>query len=84
MLRRLGADLVGMSTVLEVIAARHLGMRSLCISLIANLAAGVSGASVDHQEVLAAGAAASRDIGRLLDDLIRRPCCHSSRQSERP
>jgi purine-nucleoside phosphorylase len=83
MLRRLGADLVGMSTVLEVIAARHLGMRSLCISLIANLAAGISGASVDHEEVLAAGAAASQDIGRLLDELLRLPSFYSSGQNSR-
>jgi purine-nucleoside phosphorylase len=70
MLRRLGADLVGMSTVLEVIAARHLGMRCLCISLIANLAAGVAGQSVDHEEVLEVSHAASDRVARLLASLL--------------
>jgi purine-nucleoside phosphorylase len=82
MLRRLGADLVGMSTVLEVIAARHLGMRSLCISLIANLAAGIGGGPVDHEEVLATGRAASVEIARLLDGLFDRTCFHSPRQRD--
>jgi len=74
MLRRLGADLVGMSTVLEVIAARHLGMRCLCFSLIANLAAGLGDfAVVDHEEVLQSGRAAAEKIARLLSSLLGRP-----------
>lgn len=51
MLCRLGADAVGMSTVLEVIAAKHLGMRVLGISCITNLAAGISASPLSHEEV---------------------------------
>ena len=51
MLQALGADLVGMSTVLEAIAARHLGAEVLCVSLVTNLAAGLSTSGLDHSEV---------------------------------
>lgn len=70
MARVLGADLVGMSTALEVIAARHMGMRCLCISLISNLAAGVAETPVDHSEVLASSAAAATRVQALLDALL--------------
>lgn len=70
MLRGLGADLVGMSTALEAIAARHLGAAVLGISLVTNLAAGVSPEPLDHAEVLAAGTAAVPRMGRLLTDLL--------------
>jgi purine-nucleoside phosphorylase len=73
MVRALGAQLVGMSTVLEVIAARHLGVRCLCISLVTNLAAGVTTEPTDHEEVLAAGRAASGKIRRLLKSLLEEP-----------
>ena len=66
----LGADLVGMSTVLEPIAARHLGMEVLGLSLATNLAAGLSPTPLSAQEVLDAGAAAGPRIGRLLADLL--------------
>jgi purine-nucleoside phosphorylase len=69
MLARMGADLVGMSTVLEAIAARHLGAAVLGISLVTNLAAGVSPTPLDHAEVLAAGEAAAPVLGRLLAGL---------------
>ena len=54
-LRTIGADLVGMSTVSEVIAARHVGMEVLAISCVTNMAAGMSGEKINHQEVLETG-----------------------------
>ncbi len=72
MLRALGADLVGMSTALEAIAARAAGAEVLAVSLVTNLAAGMTGAPLDHAEVLAAGAAAARRMGGLLAEVIGR------------
>jgi len=73
MLRTLGADLAGMSTVLEVIAARHLGLRALVLSLVTNPAAGVATAPLDHAEVLAAGRQAAARVTSLLAALLRDP-----------
>jgi purine-nucleoside phosphorylase len=70
MLRTLGADLVGMSTALEAIAARHLGAEVLAISLVTNLAAGLAPADLDHAEVTAAGQAAAARMGALLAGLV--------------
>ncbi len=54
-LRTIGADLVGMSTVPEVIVARHMGIRVMAISCVTNMAAGLSGESINHEEVLETG-----------------------------
>jgi purine-nucleoside phosphorylase len=72
MLRALGADLVGMSTVLEAIEARANGLEVFGLSLVTNLAAGMTGAPLDHEEVLAAGRASAGRMGELLRDLIAR------------
>ena len=75
MLRALGADLVGMSTALEAIAARHLGAEVLAISLVTNLAAGVAPPGgvpqeLDHAEVTATGQAAAARMGALLAGIL--------------
>ncbi len=72
MLRGLGADLVGMSTALETIAARHLGAEVLAISLVTNPAAGLAAAPLDHNEVLAAARDSAARIGSLLSALLPR------------
>ena len=56
-LRTIGADLVGMSTVPEVIVARHMGMKVLAISCVTNMAAGILDQTINHEEVLETGAA---------------------------
>jgi purine-nucleoside phosphorylase len=70
MLRSLGADLVGMSTVLEAIAARHLGADVLGLSLVTNVAAGLSDQKLDHQDVLAAGRESAAGLGVLLASIL--------------
>jgi purine-nucleoside phosphorylase len=72
MLATLGADLVGMSTALEAIAARHLGAEVLAISLITNPAAGLAAHGLDHAEVIAAGQAAAGRMGALLAQVLPR------------
>jgi purine-nucleoside phosphorylase len=72
MLRTLGADLVGMSTVLETIAARHLGARVLGISLVTNFAAGITPEKLQHEEVLAAGRSAAPRMTALLRGVVQR------------
>jgi purine-nucleoside phosphorylase len=70
MLRTAGADLVGMSTALEAIAARHLGAEVLGLSLVTNIAAGLSDQALDHQDVLATGQAAAARMGELLAAIL--------------
>ena len=68
----MGADLVGMSTALEAIAARHVGLEVLGLSLVTNLAAGVGTQPLSHDEVIEAGRAAAPRISRLLADIVAR------------
>lgn len=70
MLRTLGADAVGMSTVLETIQARALGMRVVGFSCLTNWAAGITAAPLDHHEVLATGKQAAEVMIRLLREVI--------------
>jgi len=70
MLRTLGADLVGMSTVHETIAARACGAEVLGISLVTNLAAGMTGQPLSHDEVLDAGRQSATRMGSLLSAVI--------------
>jgi purine-nucleoside phosphorylase len=70
MLRAMGGDLVGMSTALEAIAARASGAEVLGISLVTNLAAGISGQPLDHAEVLATGRDSAARMGTLLRQLV--------------
>ncbi|MBS4728977.1 purine-nucleoside phosphorylase [Mycobacterium sp. SM1] len=72
MLRLLGADLVGMSTVHETIAARAAGAQVLGVSLVTNLAAGITGEPLSHAEVLSAAAASVTKMGALLAAVINR------------
>ncbi|MFL0502997.1 purine-nucleoside phosphorylase [Kocuria rhizophila] len=72
MAKVLGADLAGMSTALEAIAARHAGLEILGMSLVTNAAAGISPEALSHEEVLEAGRAAGPRISRLLADIAGR------------
>ncbi len=72
MVRAIGGTLVGMSTVLEAIAAREAGMEVLGISLVTNLAAGITGEPLNHDEVLEAGRASATRMGALLADVLPR------------
>jgi len=72
MVRAIGGDLVGMSTALEAIAARGAGMEVLGISLVTNLAAGLSGEPLNHEEVLEAGRTAAARMGELLGAVVAR------------
>ncbi|MGB7203131.1 MAG: purine-nucleoside phosphorylase [Pyrinomonadaceae bacterium] len=70
MYRLLGADAVGMSTVPESIAARHMGLRVLGISCITNLAAGMSDEAINHDEVMETGARVAEVFGELLRRIV--------------
>lgn len=72
MLRTLGADLVGMSTVHETVAARASGAQVLAVSLVTNLAAGMTGEPLSHDEVLEAGRQSATLMGSLLAGVISR------------
>ena len=72
MLRTLGADMVGMSTVHETIAARAAGAEVLGVSLVTNLAAGMTGEPLNHAEVLEAGRQSATRMGSLLSEVLAR------------
>lgn len=72
MAKVLGGDLVGMSTALEAIAARQVGLEVLGISLVTNLAAGIGDEPLSHRDVLEAGEHAAQRCGRLLADVATR------------
>ena len=72
MLDTLGADAVGMSTVLEVIAARARGLRCLGISTITNVASGLSMQTLDHADVMAVAERVKTDLGRLVEGIVGR------------
>ena len=68
--RTWGADLVGMSTVHEVIVARHMGIEVLGISCVTNMAAGILDQAINHQEVIETGARAQAQLTSLLETLL--------------
>ena len=69
-LRTIGADLVGMSTVAEVVVARHCGMKVLAISVVTNMAAGILDQPINHEEVLEIGQRIKGQFSALLKSLI--------------
>src|SRR6202040_3537055 len=70
MLRLLGADVVGMSTVPEALVARHAGLDVLAFALVTNAAAGITGAPITHEEVLAVGKEAARQLSILISGVV--------------
>ena len=72
MFRSWGADLVGMSTALEAIAAREAGAEVLGLSLVTNLAAGMTGDPLSTSEVMETGAASAARLGELLHGILSR------------
>jgi purine-nucleoside phosphorylase len=70
MLERLGADAVGMSTVVEVIAARALGLRCLGFSTITNAAAGVGTGTLSHDEVMEIAGRTGATLGSLIEEVV--------------
>jgi purine-nucleoside phosphorylase len=72
MLRALGADVVGMSTVPEAIVARHAGIEVLGLALVSNAAAGVLGTPITHEEVLEAGRVTGPILAKLIENIVAR------------
>ena len=72
MLRTLGVDAVGMSTVVEAIAANHMGMKICCISCVCNLAAGMTDNPLTQEEVQAAANEAAPKFKKLLTESVKK------------
>jgi purine-nucleoside phosphorylase len=72
MVRDLGADLVGMSTIPEVIMAKNLGIRVLGLSVVTNMAAGISGTPLSHKEVIETAEKAAEKFRRLVRGIVER------------
>ena len=70
MLRMLGADLVGMSTVPEIIMAAKCGLPALCISCVTNMAAGITGAAITEDEVVETGKLRAKSFKALVTGII--------------
>ena len=70
LMRAMGADLAGMSTVPEVLAARHMGIRCLAVSCVTNMAAGIVSEPIEHEKVLEVGAAAAGKLTALLREIL--------------
>jgi purine-nucleoside phosphorylase len=70
MLRSLGGDVVGMSTVPEVIVALALGLRCLALSMVTNKGTGLADEPLSHQEVVDVGRRAGRNVGRILEGVL--------------
>jgi purine-nucleoside phosphorylase len=79
MSRTLGADLVGMSTVPEVIVANHMGIRVAAISCVSNYAAGVKAEKLHHQEVLDAMAGAAESMTAVIRGFLRKIAADAGR-----
>lgn len=73
MLAKLGADVVGMSTVNEVIAAHHMGLRCACVSVVSNPAAGVTDEILDHEDVLSRGKHAAQKVAKVFEAALKHP-----------
>jgi purine-nucleoside phosphorylase len=78
MLRFLGADVVGMSTVPEAIVARHAGIEVLALALVSNAAAGIVGTPITHDEVLDAGRRAGPTLARIIERVVVRVASSSA------
>ena len=70
--RAMGGDLIGMSTVPEVIIARHAGIKVLGIASVTNMATGISEVKLSHEEVLTIGAQIANTLGKLLTQIVER------------
>ena len=68
----MGGDLIGMSTVPEVIVARHAGIKVLGIASVTNMATGISEVKLSHEEVLTIGAQIANTLGKLLTQIVER------------